>query len=187
MGSEHTVDNTDFAICSWYQLTPRKIIVLDRNHRQGKRNMVKTMRISKEFKSIQETSTFSLGKSTHQYSAIACLHGKTITPLSSDTTVINQVSFYNIKKIPLESLESKFILVNNKKNWQFIYLTPTDQFREVWKSMVVTLTAFTVTNKLCGNDKSTVSDNKWRIWNKLSFVYSWHSVPTLRHLGSHSN
>lgn len=71
VGSERTIDSTDFAIFSWYQLAYSKVTALDRNHRQGNRNMVKSMRISEEFKSVQQTSTFSLGKSTHQYSAVA--------------------------------------------------------------------------------------------------------------------
>jgi len=64
-GSEYTTATIDFAIFSWYQLTYSKMRVLDRNHGQGNRNMVKSMRISKEFKSVQVTSTFSLGKCTY--------------------------------------------------------------------------------------------------------------------------
>lgn len=72
VGSEHMC-SSDFATFSWYQLTYSKTTALDRNHSQGKRTLVKSMRITEEFKSVQQISSFSFGKSTYQYPAVALL------------------------------------------------------------------------------------------------------------------
>lgn len=133
------------------------------------------MRISRDFKSVQETSTFSPGKHTFQYFVVP-LQTVSVGRQNHVCFLIQQLSaksHFTAQKMPRppESLKSKSC---QRK----LVINLPHLCRGSWRSLKkhgCNTTAFILTNTLSGNDKP----NKWRGWNKLSFVYCWHSVLTL--------